>query len=188
MQHQRRFVADPPRRVLALGSPGSGRSQIVGTISAKFNLPIVSLDLEKAGSAGEDVHVWRQRVADLAEESVWAMIGNDPYALDEPLRRADWLVFLDLPMSLCFARILRSALGRGASSELESGVWRAIREVWQFPTDMAPHISQAIERERRNRTIFILHSQKEVARFLAKLPDADDSSREAPSDGTPSSS
>jgi hypothetical protein len=188
MQHQRRFVADPPRRVLALGSPGSGRAQIVGTISARFNLPIVSLDLEKAASTGDDLDFWRRRVADLANENVWAMIGNDPHALDEPLRRADWLVFLDLPMSLCFARILRSALGRSGSSELESGVWRAIREVWRFPTEMAPHISQAIERERRNRTIFILHSQKEVARFLAKLPDPDDSSRETPSDGTPSRS
>jgi adenylate kinase family enzyme len=184
MQHQRRFVVDPPRRVLALGSPGSGRSDIVELISARFHLPIVSLDREKATTAG-DTAVWRQRISDLAQGAAWAMVGADAEALEEPLRLTDWLIFLDLPMSLCFARVVRAALRGTGSSEVESGVWRAIREVWQFPTDMAPHIAQAIERERRNRTIFILHSKREVGRFLAKLPDADDSSRESSSGDAP---
>ena len=181
MQHQRRFVVDPPRRVLALGSPGSGRARLAELIGAKFALPVVVLDRERRSEAFDDAG-WRQRVADLANVNAWVMMGNDPESLDCPVRRADWLLFLDMPMSMCLMRILRYAFGgasKGASGDLEGGVWRAIRQIWEFPTEIAPHVTSVIERERRNRTIFILHSNRDVTRFLAKLPDADGSSTDS---------
>jgi adenylate kinase family enzyme len=177
MQHQRRFAVNPPRRVLALGSPGSGRARVIELIASKFELPVVALDHEKRLVA-KDLASWRRRVAELAQGGAWAMLGNDPEALDLPVRRADWLIFLDMPMSLCLMRVVRAAIGGAravGACDVEGGLWRAIREVWEFPTEIAPHVAQAIDRERRNRTIFILHTNRDVARFLAKLPDANGS-------------
>jgi adenylate kinase family enzyme len=184
MQHQRRFAIDPPRRVLALGSPGSGRARIIELLASRFGLPIVTLDHEKR-VIGHDASAWRRRVAELAQTATWAMMGNDSEALDLPVRRADWLIFLNLPMSVCLMRVVRAALGGAGAADVGGGLWRAVKEVWEFPTEIAPHVAQAIERERRNRTIFILHSNRDVSRFVAKLPDPDSSSQGPSKNGAP---
>jgi hypothetical protein len=176
VQHQRRFDLDPPKRVLVFGSPGSGRTRVVAETAKKFSLPIVSIDRERAATAN-DPSAWRKRMVELAQGGAWIMMGNDLEALDGPLRRSDWLVLLNLPMTMCVIRVLRTAFSRSEADrpDVETGVWRAVREAWDFPTEVAPLVAQAIDRERRNRTIFILHSHGDVGRFLARLPDADGS-------------
>ena len=174
MQHQRRFVVDPPRRVLLLGSPGSGRARLAALIAARFSLPIVSLDRERKARPARD-GAWRGRVAELAAAPTWVMTGNDLDSLAVRAARADWLVFLDLPMSGCLTRVLRAGFSRRPEKRLdvETGLWSALKEAWSFPALVAPRVMALIDQERRNRTIFMLHSHRDLAGFLAKLPDAD---------------
>ena len=186
MQHQRRFDVDPPKRVVVFGSPGSGRTRVVAQIAKKFAVPVVALDRERLAPPN-DPSAWRKRLAEFAQGASWIMMGNDLEALDAPLRRANWLVLLNLPMSVCVLRVFRTALSRSGADwpDVETGVWRAVREAWEFPTDIAPQVAQAIDRERRNRTIFILHSNRDVARFLSRLPDPGPSRSGTAQDGEP---
>lgn len=173
MQHQRRFVVDPPRRVLLLGSPGSGRAKLAELIGSRFSLPAIALDGER-GAWGSDEVGWLRRVSEIVAAPKWVMTGNDADSLAPRVARADWLVFLDMPMSMCVIRVFRAALSSRAEKreDLEGGLWAAMKEAWSFPAAMAPRVMAMIERERRNRTIFILHSNRDLAGFLAKLPDA----------------
>ena len=50
--------------------------------------------------------------------------------------------------------------------------WPKLSDIFYFPTDVAPRIMGTIDRERRNRTIFILRSRGDVMNFLARLPQA----------------
>ncbi|HUZ66874.1 MAG TPA: hypothetical protein VMU56_04335 [Beijerinckiaceae bacterium] len=174
MQHQRRFVIDPPGRVLLLGSPGSGRAGLADLIASRFSLPSVALDRERM-LFGAQSEAWRRHVTEMAAAPNWVMTGNDLDSLSVRTPRADWLVFLDKPVSSCLFKVLRAALSGRAEKRkhLERGLWSAIKEAWSFPTTIAPVVMKTIEQERRNRTIFILHSNRDIAGFLAKLPDVD---------------
>lgn len=178
MQHQRRFVVDPPQRVVLLGSPGSGRAALADLIGARFGLPMIALDYERS-LANPPQAEWRKRVQDLAAEPRWIMTGNQIETLSLRASRAEWLIFLNMPLSTCLARLLRAAVSSRAEKrrELDGGLWRSIREAWSFPTGAAPRIMGVIEQERRNRTIFILHSTRDLSGFVAKLPDPDQAGR-----------
>ena len=105
------------------------------------------------------------------------MSGNDLASLDLRVPRADWFIWVDLPISTCALAVLRSAIRVPASGKATVSIVDRLRlprfyDILNFPNEVAPRIMGTIERERRNRTIFILRSRHEIAQFLARLPEA----------------
>jgi hypothetical protein len=179
MEQPRRFQVDPPRRVVVVGSRGSGRGRVARLLAERFALPLVEIEADRqrfmAGAVSQAG--WREAVATMATASDWIICGNDVPTLDLRVARADWLIWVDLPLSTCALAVIRRALrGRAvAKRELASGLpprWPSLRDLFSFPTEVAPRLMAMIERERRNRTIFILRSRGEIERFLARLPEA----------------
>ena len=176
MEHPRRFQVEPPRRVLVVGNRGSGRGRIARLICERFSLPLIDIEQERATFAGgPDISAWRMHMRALAEGSEWVMTGNDVSTFDLRVPRADWFIWLDLPISTCALAVLRNAIrvpvGKPALSLAERLRLPRFRDILNFPNEVAPRIMGTIERERRNRTIFILRSRHEIAQFLARLPD-----------------
>jgi adenylate kinase family enzyme len=179
MEHPRRIVMEQPRRILLLGSPGSGKGRLVPIIAHKLGLPVVRLDHDqqrKARLKRSDPR-WREELTALAADEFWVMTGHEAEVLEICVPRADWVIWLDLPISFC----LRKMLGRliRGDEKVEPGPeqprparWSSLRVAWRFPAIVVPSIIATIQRERRNRTIFILHSQPEVVQFIDKLPQA----------------
>lgn len=168
MQIERRFNVDPPKRILALGSPGSLRTQAARAAAVRFDLPLIRLDEERARFR-KDPEGWRIRIEELAIAPAWAMVGGDIEALDHAVQRADWLIYFDLSASLCCLRVLVAALReRGRDATRFSWLNKALK-AWRFPNEEGLAIADAIAGERRNRTIFIFHSAREVRQFLADV-------------------
>ena len=203
MEQPRRFQVEPPRRVVVLGNRGSGRGRVARLLAERFCLPLVEIEAEKrrfpqpdpgdlpgraeepgtpGATAGPALPVppqgnWRSHVAACASAPGWVMCGNDIATFDLRVPRADWLIWVDLPLSSCALAVVRRALqGRAAAKRglLPSlpPRWPSLRDIFNFPTEIAPRIMGVIERERRNRTIFILRSRAEIDHFLARLPEA----------------
>ena len=178
MEHPRRFQVEPPRRVLVVGNRGSGRGRIAKHISERFSLPLIDIEREhQLNQGGGDLAAWRMQARTLAEGPEWVMTGNDIATFDLRVPRADWFVWVDLPISTCALAVLRSALRAPASSKPALSLVERLRlprfrDILNFPNEVAPRIMGAIERERRNRTIFILRTPGEITQFLARLPDA----------------
>ena len=178
MEHPRRFQVEPPRRVLVVGNRGSGRGRIAKLISERFSLPVIDIEREQGAFAQKDyVPAWRDHVRRLADGSEWVMSGNDLASFDLRVPRADWFIWVDLPISTCALAVLRSAIrvpasGKASMSIVERLRLPRFRDILIFPTEVAPRIMGTIERERRNRTIFILRSRHEVTQFLSRLPEA----------------
>ena len=178
MEHPRRFQVEPPRRVLVVGNRGSGRGRIAKLISERFSLPAIDIEREQGAFAQkDDVPAWRDHVRRLADGSEWVMSGNDLASFDLRVPRADWFIWVDLPISTCAIAVLRSAIrvpasGKAAMSIVERLRLPRFRDILNFPTEVAPRIMGTIERERRNRTIFILRSRHEITQFLSRLPEA----------------
>jgi adenylate kinase family enzyme len=180
MEHPRRIVMEQPRRILLLGAPGSGKGRLAPIVAQKLGLPVVRLDRARRrdGRAEKPDPSWREEVAQLAADEFWVMTGHEAEVLDVCVPRADWFVWLDLPISVCLRKTFQR-LVRGRGEKAMSGVadpqparWSSLRIAWRFPVMVVPSIIATIQRERRNRTIFILHSEPEVAQFIDKLPQA----------------
>ena len=178
MEHPRRFQVEPPRRVLVVGNRGSGRGHIAKLISERFSLPLIDIEREQgAFPQKDDAAPWRDPVRRLAEGPEWVMSGNDLASFDLRVPRADWFIWVDLPISTCALAVLRRAIRVPVSGKTSMSIVERLRlprftDILNFPTEVAPRIMGTIERERRNRTIFILRSRHEVTQFLARLPEA----------------
>ena len=178
MEHPRRFQVEPPRRVLVVGNRGSGRGRIAKLICERFSLPMIDIEREQgAFPQKDDAPAWRDHVRKLVEGPEWVMTGNDIASFDLRVPRADWFIWVDLPISTCALAVLRSAIrvpvsGKTSMSIVERLRLPRFRDILNFPTEIAPRIMGTIERERRNRTIFILRSRHEISQFLSRLPEA----------------
>ena len=178
MELPRRFQVEPPRRVLVVGNRGSGRSRIAKLISQRFSLPMIDIEREhEAFDSAGDPSAWRKRVKTLADGAEWVMTGNDIATFDMRVPRADWFVWVDLPVTVCALAVLRRAIRAPMDDKPRLSLVQRLslprfRDILYFSTEAAPRIMGTIERERRNRTIFILRTKHEIAQFLARLPDA----------------
>jgi len=176
MEHPRRFQVEPPRRVLVVGNRGAGRARLGKQLAERFNLPFIQIEHEQQAFASKEPGAWRARVAELVASDSWVMSGNDISTFDLRIPRADWFIWVDLPVSSCAMAVIRSTLRGRALAKMGAGAslprWPKLSDILHFPTDVAPRIMGTIDRERRNRTIFILRSRGDVANFLARLPQA----------------
>jgi adenylate kinase family enzyme len=180
MEHPRRIVMEQPRRILLVGAPGSGKEWLAPIIAQKLGLPVVRIDWNqrRKGRAEKSDSRWREEVTALAADEFWVMTGQEAEMLDICVPRADWVVWLDLPVAFCLRRTFQRLM-RSRGEKVPSGTgkprparWSSLRTAWRFPAMVVPAIVTMIQRERRNRTIFILHSEPEVAQFIDKLPQA----------------
>ena len=178
MELPRRFQVEPPRRVLVVGNRGSGRGRIAKLISQRFSLPLIDIEQERSAFEGAaDLSVWRNRMRSIAEGPAWVMTGNDVSTFDLRVSRADWFIWVDLPVTACALAVVRRAIrspvnGKSNLSLVQRLSLPRFRDILNFSSEVAPRIMGTIERERRNRTIFILRTRYEIAQFLARLPDA----------------
>ncbi len=112
------------RRVLVLGSSGSGKSTFARRLSAATRIPMVSLDALywQPGWRPADPFSFERRVTDAANEPTWIMDGNYLSQGAGALRRAlaDTIIWFDLPRWVCmtgiFLRIVQD-LRRGAARD-----------------------------------------------------------------------
>lgn len=173
MEMPRRFEVGPPRRVLFIGSPGAGAARLAKLASGRFSLPLIDL----AQAPRQPEATWRDDLQALAEETDWAVAGFDAQTADILSRRAEWLMWIDLPVSSCFSAVVREHLkARVSPQALEKppsgkrpSLWARLRQIAHYPAEVSPRIIATIERERRNRTIYILRTKREVREFAATI-------------------
>ena len=108
----------PARRIVILGSPGSGKTTLARRLHARLGIPVYHLDDEYWGpqwSRPTD-ETWCRRQAELAKASTWLIEGNYFPTIELRAAQADFVVVLDAPALLCLWRIVARAwrIRRGA--------------------------------------------------------------------------
>jgi adenylate kinase family enzyme len=169
------------RRVSVVGTSGSGKTTVAASLAGRLGVPHVELDALHHGPSWTEASAeeLQERVrAALAGLDGWVVDGNYHGKIgDLVLRRADTVVWLDLPLAVCLAR-----LWRRTSHRIRDGVelWNGNREDWRnvlvgreslFVWAVRSHV-------RRRRTwpqelgapehvqLVRLRSQREVSRWL----------------------
>jgi adenylate kinase family enzyme len=115
------------RRVSVVGNSGSGKSTVAAHLSAHLGVPHVELDaiFHQPGWLPLPAGEFRHRVALAAEGEEWVIDGDYSAVRDIVWRRADTVVWLDLPRVLVMRRVVGRTLARML---LRRELWNGNRE------------------------------------------------------------
>lgn len=151
------------RRVAILGCSGSGKSTLARRLSARTGLPAIHLDQHywQPGWVQPAAADWQARAADLAAGERWIIDGQYGSTLPGRLARADTVIYLDLPMPLCLARVLRRTIaGYGRSrAEMPEGCperfdGEFLKYIWHYRRTHRPRMLALVTGFPGDRMIF----------------------------------
>lgn len=96
------------QRVLIIGPCGSGKSTLARELAPKLGLPLIHMDQLgwQAGWVETEKAELHRRVNEAAAEERWLIEGNYGSTLAPRLERADTVLYLDFPITLCLRRLL----------------------------------------------------------------------------------
>lgn len=166
------------KRILIIGSGGSGKSTLSQRLGALLHLPVVHLDAHfwNPGWVEKEPEEWDGIVHQLLHEPAWIMDGNYGRTMDLRIEKADLVVYLDMPRLLCMYRIVkrrfmyhnrsRPDMREGCHEKLD---WPFVKWVWQYRKRSRDATLERLERAAAGRKVVILKSRREVQDFLRKL-------------------
>lgn len=164
------------KRVVVVGSGGSGKSTFSAELGRRTGLPVIHLDREYWRPGWEETpkDEWKGRVAKLLEDDRWIMDGNFGGTREMRMRAADTIIFLDLPRRVCLYRILKRTVnyhGRSRPDMAEGCSERFdlafLGWVWNFRKRSRKRLMRELEGLPEKRVI-ILRNQRQVANFLSE--------------------
>ncbi|MCP4542710.1 MAG: AAA family ATPase [Chloroflexi bacterium] len=137
------------KRILVLGSSGSGKSTVTRKLGELLEIEAIHLDsyFWQPDWTATPPKEWDKVLRNLLQRDCWVMDGNYPDSLDLRLEHADAIVFLDSNRLLCLWRCLgRYLKHRGQNRpELALGCHEKIdgdflQWIWNYPKNVKPKV------------------------------------------------
>ncbi len=97
------------QRVLVIGPCGAGKSTLAAELSERITLPLYHMDKLnwRPGWVESSKAEISEKLAQITTTDQWVIDGTYGGTLGDRLPRADTVIYLDYPISLCVARLLR---------------------------------------------------------------------------------
>ena len=166
------------KRVLVIGSGGSGKSTFAHHLGELLDIEVIHLD--KIYWHRDWVETprteWLQTVDRLLEQDSWIMDGNFSGSLERRLEVCDTVIFLDIPRSLCVWRVLKRAviyrkrsrpdMALGCDERLDP---EFIRWVWNYSKRTRPKVVARMAAHEAGKKVITLRSRYEVEEYLAQI-------------------
>jgi adenylate kinase family enzyme len=145
------------KRVIVLGSGGSGKSTFSTKLAKETGLPLVHLDrlFWKSGWVIPDKEEWHKELINQVQQEEWVMDGNYGSTIDLRLERADTVILFDYVPLLCLYRVLkrrimyhkktRPDMGEGCEEKID---FEFIIWVWSFRKKKIPDLLNKIENKK----------------------------------------
>lgn len=177
------------RRVSVVGSSGSGKTTFASALAARLGIPFVELDAlfwQQGDWVEPETPVFRERVQHAIAGDAWVVDGNYHGRIGTLVwERADTVIWLDLPLSVCLWRTLGRSIPRIVRREV---LWVGNREtftntilrrdslIYYLIRTHAPRRRRIAERlarpEAAHLTAIRFRSGGEALRWLADQPTA----------------
>src|SRR5262249_18698194 len=151
------------------------------SLSRATGLPVVHLDplFWREGWTPAPADEAQQELAEAVACERWILDGNFLDAGDDRFARADTVVFLDLPRSVCLSRVLwRLARARRRSrpalpaDSRESFAPGLLRWIWRYPRVDRPRVLELLGGLPEHVDVRRLRSRRDVRRFLEEVDNA----------------
>lgn len=166
-------------KIWIVGPPGSGKSTVADILRERLSCPVVHLDelFWLPGWQVSDPFEFHEAVGAATAEASWVVEGNYQLVRQPFLSRADRVIWLDLPLSLCLLRLIRRCLSRVFTREMIcNGNRESLHETflsrksllwWAITTDRARRRTYEVELEGRPHDR--LRSPRAVAAWLSRF-------------------
>ena len=174
------------RRISVVGNSGSGKTTLAQRIAHQLDIPHLELDsiFHLPGWRELPTAEFRHRVAEYSTGEAWVIDGNYSAVQDLVWRRADTIVWLDLPRHLVMRQLVPRTLRRLVR---RTELWNGNREPWTNAWSVDPQRSivawawtqhRAYRRRygdamtdpaRASTTFVVLRSRREIETFVAAL-------------------
>jgi adenylate kinase family enzyme len=163
------------RRVLVIGSGGSGKTTFARALAEQTKLPLIHLDALywSAGWTPMPNEEWDRVIQGLIARDEWVMDGNYGRTLPTRLAACDTVIFLDISRYVCLWRVFRrwtAYRGRSrpdlADGCPESLTWEFIWWIWTYPRRRRPEILRRLSELRGSTRVVVLRSAGAARRFL----------------------
>ena len=163
------------RRVIVIGSPGSGKSRFSRALHQATGLPLVHLDLLywNADQTVVSRSVFLERLQEAVAQDAWIIDGNYASTMEMRLKNADTVFWLDYPTEVCLAG-LRERRGKPrpdmpwverADGEGDAEFWEYVRH---FRETNRPAILALLARY-PEKNVIIFQDRQETDAFLKRL-------------------
>jgi adenylate kinase family enzyme len=167
------------KKILIIGSSGAGKSTFARRLHRAIGLPLIHLDRlywKPNWVETTDKSKWKRTIENALRGDAWILDGNYSGTLEMRLEKCDAVIFLDLPRLLCIYRILKrvALYKKGSRPDMADGCderfdWEFVKIVWNYPTRSKPKVEALLHRFESEKTIFRLHSQKEIEDFFVNI-------------------
>ena len=97
------------QRILVIGPCGAGKSTLATELARRLDMPVYHMDRLnwQPGWVESSPERLQANIADAVADDRWVIDGNYGGSLAPRLERADTVVYLDFPIHLCAARLLK---------------------------------------------------------------------------------
>lgn len=166
------------KKILIMGCSGSGKSTLARAIADRLDIPAVHLDslFWQPGWKQADAEEFAALQLKCLSGPEWVADGNYQRTLEQRLRHADTVIYLNFPTWMCLYRIIkrrfmyrgktRPDMAAGCSEKID---WEFFQYVRTFNRKKGPAIMARLQKEKHSKNIYYLHSVKEIETFLAEL-------------------
>lgn len=164
------------QRIAIMGCGGSGKTTIGRRLADQIGVPITHLDAicydDQWTKMDPDKFATVQK--ELVAADRWVIDGNYASTLPIRLRRADTVIFLDLPALTCLWGIAQRRWKYRGGQHDNIGVydritWGFVKYVWGYRKDMAPRVRSLITEHASHADVRIVTSRRAANRLLADL-------------------
>ena len=164
------------QRIAIIGCGGSGKTTIGGQLADHIGVTITHLDVIYYDDQWNKMDA--EKFAALQEELVatatWVIDGNYASTLPIRLKRADTIIFLDLPAITCLWGIAQRRLKYRGGQNNATGVydrltWYFIKYVWGYRREMAPSVRALLAEHAQHADVRIITSRRAANQLLAEL-------------------
>jgi adenylate kinase family enzyme len=164
------------KRILVIGSGGSGKSTVATKLGDLLNLEVIHLDkfFWKSGWVEPPRDEWLKTVTELVDRDSWIIDGNYSGTLELRMQRCDTIIFLDLSRLVCLWRIVKRNLQyrRGGRPDIAEGCVekfdpKFVSWVWNYSRRSRPRVLELIRTHAGGKRVIWLRSKADVKKFLS---------------------
>jgi len=166
-------MVDLGKKIMIVGSGGSGKSTLSKIIGTATGTPVIHLDKHfwNPGWVITPLDEWIPRQTALLSGDRWIADGNYGGTMELRLERADTVIFLDFNRYICLFRVLkrvaatigkiREDMADGCPEKFDFGF---LRWIWNFPANERPVVVEKLKQYDKN--VIVLRNPKEAAGFV----------------------
>ncbi len=164
------------RRILVLGSSGSGKTTFSIRLSRILNIDAIHLDAVfwKPGWICTPQPEWKEIVSSLIRKESWVMDGTYESTLDLRIPAADTLIVVERSRWSCLWRVLKRKATvddqRRPDAPPGQKLDRAfLRYIWQYPAVTKPFVMERIRRYGPEKPLILLRSVNDIERLMRQV-------------------